>query len=192
MKLPEGNPDAFFLGNDGVWRYKKPNPKRQIGYMIQTAFVGTCKNCGEEFASYSRPKNKPQEFCTQSCKNKFLASTRTFYFKSEKGEKAHRWKGGRIERRGYILVYAPDHHSIAGRGTKRKYVLEHRIVMEKKLGRPLESHERVHHKDGDKKNNDPSNLELWQFGHPTGQRKQEQRHCQTCTCNQPEFDPFFL
>ena len=32
--------------------------------------------------------------------------------------------------------------------------------MEKKLGRPLEKGEIVHHKDEDKKNNKPSNLEL--------------------------------
>lgn len=39
-------------------------------------------------------------------------------------------------------------------------IFEHRQVMEIKLGRPLESHERVHHIDEDYTNNDPSNLEL--------------------------------
>lgn len=36
----------------------------------------------------------------------------------------------------------------------------HRIVMEEKLGRPLHDGEIVHHKDGNKRNNDPGNLEL--------------------------------
>lgn len=37
---------------------------------------------------------------------------------------------------------------------------EHRRVMEAILGRPLLPNEIVHHKDRNKKNNDPSNLEL--------------------------------
>jgi len=37
---------------------------------------------------------------------------------------------------------------------------EHRVVMEEQLGRKLTSEELVHHKDGDKHNNDPSNLAL--------------------------------
>lgn len=37
---------------------------------------------------------------------------------------------------------------------------EHRKVAEEMLGRPLLSCEIVHHKDGDKHNNDPSNLQI--------------------------------
>jgi hypothetical protein len=37
---------------------------------------------------------------------------------------------------------------------------EHRIVMEKKLGRPLTFNEVIHHKNGDKKCNEEWNLEL--------------------------------
>lgn len=44
-------------------------------------------------------------------------------------------------------------------GSKRT-VLQHREVMERVLGRELLSSELVHHKDEDKRNNDPSNLEL--------------------------------
>ena len=38
--------------------------------------------------------------------------------------------------------------------------LEHRHVMEQLLGRTLESEEQVHHKDRNKRNNSPDNLEL--------------------------------
>ena len=37
---------------------------------------------------------------------------------------------------------------------------EHRVVMEKIIGRPLKSDELVHHIDGNQHNNDPSNLQL--------------------------------
>lgn len=40
------------------------------------------------------------------------------------------------------------------------YVLYHRIVMENHLNRLLNPNEVVHHKDGDKKNNNISNLEI--------------------------------
>ena len=39
-------------------------------------------------------------------------------------------------------------------------VFVHRHVMEQKLGRKLEPGEEVHHKDENKRNNDPGNLEL--------------------------------
>lgn len=42
--------------------------------------------------------------------------------------------------------------------------------MARLLGRPLKRNEEVHHKDGDKLNNHPSNLELWARSQPPGQR----------------------
>jgi hypothetical protein len=77
---------------------------------------------------------------------------------SQPGSRNGAWKGGRhIDIDGYVLIHAPDHPHATGNGRVR----EHRLVMERILGRFLEPGEVVHHIDGDRQNNDPSNLELF-------------------------------
>lgn len=44
--------------------------------------------------------------------------------------------------------------------TKNGYVLEHRVIVENAIGRLLDKSEVVHHKNGDKKDNRLSNLEV--------------------------------
>lgn len=70
--------------------------------------------------------------------------------------------GSGLDAKGYRVL------RIAGREYK-----EHRIVMEWHLGRKLLPTERVHHIDGNKLNNDPSNLEIWTHAHPSGQRVED-------------------
>jgi hypothetical protein len=63
-------------------------------------------------------------------------------------------------RTGYVYLSGP--------GFERD--LEHRIVMERLIGRPLLPDEHVHHKNGTRDDNRESNLELWSTHHPKGQR----------------------
>jgi hypothetical protein len=76
---------------------------------------------------------------------------------SQFGDNNPNWKGGRrLHSKGYIEIYFREHPRAQPNG----YVLEHILVMEKKLGRSLADHELVHHKDENKTNNHPDNLEL--------------------------------
>lgn len=73
-----------------------------------------------------------------------------------RGDKASGWKGGFFKTNGYLYIYSPNHPKATGKG----YVVEHRLVMEKFLGRILSSKEDVHHKNGIKDDNRLENLEL--------------------------------
>lgn len=76
------------------------------------------------------------------------------------GNKSNHWKGGRIIKKGggrsYVWIYSPEHPFSDVDG----YVPEHRLVLEKVLGRFLEPWELPHHKNGDGLDNRPENLEL--------------------------------
>ena len=72
------------------------------------------------------------------------------------GEKNVNWGGGRTKAKGYILVYEPN-HPYSG---KRNRIFEHRLIMEKKIGRYLYSYEVVHHINGIKDDNRIENLKL--------------------------------
>jgi len=68
------------------------------------------------------------------------------------------WKGGTYRHSdGYVYQYAPEHPDAA---SAKGYVLQHRLVMEAKLGRRLSPSELVHHINEVKDDNRPENLEI--------------------------------
>ena len=66
--------------------------------------------------------------------------------------------GRTVDPDGYVLTRAPRHPHCNSGG----YVREHRLAMERHLGRYLRPEEIVHHLDGNRANNDPSNLQLYE------------------------------
>lgn len=71
-------------------------------------------------------------------------------------EQNYNWKGGIRFIKGYKHLLMLEHPDARRDG----YIAEHRVIMEKKIGRRLGKEEVVHHMDGDIRNNHPDNLEL--------------------------------
>jgi hypothetical protein len=107
--------------------------------------------CGRDFSLNAekrfRLRQNPDRrtYCSRQCRHEDMFGSRN-----------PKWRGGRRVNDGYIYLYTPDHPH----ATQQGYVLEHRLVMEDKLGRLLSPEESVHHIDGNTQHNDPNNLQL--------------------------------
>lgn len=121
--------------------------------------VGTCVVCGVTFPQ-TRSPSTARKTCSREC---LLAGRATHMAKTwavgamrqpdrrgmGKGAQNPNWKGGTPVVNGYRRVRVNG-----------AYVREHRLVMERHIGRPLLPHEVVHHRNGDKLDNRIENLEL--------------------------------
>lgn len=74
----------------------------------------------------------------------------------KKGNKIN-WKGGKRRHGQYIEIHSPGHPFC----NKAKYVFEHRLVMEKHLGRYLKPEEEIHHINNNRSDNRIKNLKLF-------------------------------
>lgn len=73
------------------------------------------------------------------------------------GKKGNNWKGGHKKTKGYIYIYNAKHPY----KNQQQYVLEHRLIYEKFLGRYLESQEVIHHINGIRDDNRLENLQYF-------------------------------
>jgi hypothetical protein len=73
------------------------------------------------------------------------------------GKNNGNWNGGRKKMRGYIYILKPEHPF-----NNNGYVLEHRLVMEKHIGRYLKPEEVVHHENEIRDDNRIENLRLFE------------------------------
>jgi len=133
-----------------------------------------CHFCNKSFMDYMsqrEARGAKYFFCSRVCKyqwNKTLPG----YWKGKKmseqaklnmannrasviGEKNPNWKGGRrVDKTGYILIWKPSHPNSDSDG----YIREHRLLVEKKIGRYLKSEEVVHHVNHNRQDNRIKNL----------------------------------
>ena len=130
--------------------------------------IRQCVTCDRKFPAY--------KIAVKHCS---VACTRATLSKRQIGELHHNWKGRQTSPDGYVIIKAHGHPS----ANKLGYIREHRMVMEATLGRQLEPHERVHHRNGDRGDNRPENLELWKIKKkdPAGVRAADY-HCAGCRC----------
>ena len=145
-----------YFEENGQWKYKSKNGVVNCGLV-------KCFVCNKEHPKLNiYVKKSKRNYCSYSCRSED-------YKVNQLGENNKSWKGGKhTDKKGYVLLYKPDHpHHV------NDYVLEHRLIMEKKIGRYLTKEETVHHKNGIKSDNRIENLELWSSRHPKGQRVED-------------------
>ena len=121
-------------------------------HRVAKIVIGTCKTCRNEFiltpAQKWQLKMKPNKntFCSADCYSEF-----------KKGSGNPKWRGGRTTTDGYVYIYMPNHPY----AVKKGYVCEHRLIMEKHIGRYLKPEESIHHIDENTLNNNINNLKLF-------------------------------
>lgn len=142
---------------DGFRPYKEYFHKSGIQdgqTMKMYGVMKNCMKCNSLFFSY-----KGVVFCSRSCSKIGKRSSEQHKRNialSKMGSKNPAYSGGKMTAGGYRLILDRNHPNSNGAG----YVMEHRLVMSKHIGRPLTKDEVVHHKNSDRSDNRIENLEL--------------------------------
>lgn len=159
-----------------VWMTWTICPECNEGRWARTRSVGAiCKPCNLRI-------NVQPKGCAMRLKGKGYLQA---------GDKNHSWRGGRKQHVGgyvYALIDSSDPMFSMCKSLNNGYsgyVLEHRLVMAREIGRPLKDTETVHHRNGERQDNRIENLELWFGNHGNGQRVDDY-HCPGCRCHEHE------
>lgn len=106
-----------------------------------------CRPCGKKVAGKKRLGSKAPAVAAANARRR--------------RDRHASWRGGRyVDREGYVMILVVSGLPADGQSGWTKYRKEHRVVMEKMLGRRLRPGEIVHHIDNDKQNNSEENLLL--------------------------------
>lgn len=123
----------LFVFKDYKWGRANTTIKRAICSVCGLSFL-----CGDNDAV--------RRVCSDACRSKMQSA-----------DGSHNWSGGRKYKRGnkggHVLVYAPNHPH-----AKKNFCFEHRLVVEKQLGRYLTDDEVIHHINGVMDDNRVENL----------------------------------
>jgi len=167
-----------------------------IGKHRKPPVMLTCQTCGKV---YERKNGKATKFCSRKCYGQWRSEnpgirqhmaeiadkgragwtdeSMASYLENMSGPNNPAWKGG--------VTYFKTHGNYQGvkyvrcppeflpMARKDHYVMEHRLIVARHLGRCLKRSEVVHHKDHDPTNNDPANLML--FSSNTAHKRYEGR-----------------
>jgi hypothetical protein len=126
-----------------------------------------CDICKLQIETFKSNLKGREGLICKPCRNKLNGKLKTGKPSPRKGKPsflkgaAHpKWNGGKyIASDGYVMVLV-KHGSLDRKSGWENYRKEHVVLMEKKIGRKLKKGECVHHIDGDKQNNNLSNLFL--------------------------------
>lgn len=141
---------------------------KKLGYKNKKRYTWLgCIDCGEGRWVHVEINGNPRNLRCRDCSRKQFGIT-------ERGENHPCWKGGKVFTvDGYYAIQVPNddffYPMVGHRDKYGGYVLEHRLIMAKHLGRCLQSGEIIHHKNGIKTDNQLENLILQsRKTHPMG------------------------
>lgn len=134
---------------------------------------GNCDWCGKEIAFYPSKAKQKHHFCCRPCQHAFSNKRKNperylEYADCSKNSLRFTEMNRRLNPTRMTMETREklrEAHLNTGEGktyTKVFGVHEHRVVAERILGRPLRGSEIVHHRNGDKRNNTPENLVVFQ------------------------------
>lgn len=162
---------------------KSTSTREQLGWKLRcSVYWSACPSCGREKWV---PKAQFGKMCNP-CSVKHKAQPRGANAKKpgnierQRGSLNHMWKGGTTTApKGYVLEKLQPEDPMFAMAQSGGYVMQHRVVVARAIGRPLLPNEQVHHRNGDKADNRIENLELWFSSHPAGQRASDVL-CESC------------